>query len=191
MSPDDIAVAIDFGLLDAFQWVRSTSSNAGRRRRAVSLPRRISYGFTVRDTEEECVAFAGPGEYGGLFISMSTRYEDMDGFRVPKELRWHRYIPAPGIDVAQHYLLGSVQQFDRVMQLTTNASTGLLTETLLQEIQPMNFFRQTDYTPPLLPRNGRLVDRRAMEATVNALFALPTEEAHRFQSCHRPLLFGA
>ena len=184
MEPDDIAVASDFGLRDAFKLVRaglSTDSASSRPSLFLGVYRSNA---RIIVPERECVAFAGMGEHGRIFLSLSTRFEDVDGFRAPRELRYIVISHAPDIEVALDYLYGTAHRFHNGMQLVVNAAADMIQETLVQEIQdffPGAFFRQTEFTLPRLPRNGRIVDGALSGKVVNASFGLPPNERDRFE----------
>jgi len=92
------------------------------------------------------------------------------------------------VQAAVDYLYGTAHRFHHSMQLTVNASADMLQETLVQEMQDVppgsffegSFFRQTDFTVPRLPRNGRIAAGPLAAAVINASFGLPEKERDRF-----------
>jgi len=119
-----------------------------------------------------------------MFLSLSTRFEDMDGFRVPRELRYIVVSHAPDdMEIAFDYLYGTAHRFHQGMQLAVNAAADILQETLVQEMQdffPGSFFRQTEFNVPRLPRNGRAADGPLAGKVINASFGLPPNERNRW-----------
>lgn len=186
MEPDDIAVAIDFGLRDAFDLVRAGSVINAEVDQPLMYLAVYRANSRIIVPEGEFIAFVSVGEHGRVLLSLTTRYEDLDGFRVPRELRYIVVSQAPDVAIAVDYLYDIAQRFHQTMQLTVNAAADLLQETLVQEEQdvfpgvPGAFFRQTEFAVSRLPRNGRIAVGPLAARIIDASFGLPEAERDRF-----------
>ena len=178
MESDDIAVANNFGIRQALEHVRG----------GVSTQTSVFLGVYRANArmivpEGKCIAFSGLGEHGRLFLSLSTRFEDMDGFRVPRELRYVVISRARRMEEALDYLYDQAHIFARVLQLVVNAGADILQETFVQALQDgflASHYRQTEFNVPRLPWNGRTADETVASNVLNAAFGLPKDELPRW-----------
>jgi hypothetical protein len=178
MTENDVSVGKNYGLRDAMTLVRGHSPFS---KLYLGVYRAVS---RVVIPESRDLSFAAFGDLGRVFVNVKTRFTEMDGHRVPLELRYLTLSCAPDRQTALEYLYVTSSRFHTLLQLGTNAGADVIHETLVQEMpegSDLSWYRQTHFESPRLPQNGRAPDQDAIGKLINAAWGLPEDERDRVE----------
>jgi ribosomal protein L37E len=134
--------------------------------------------FAVPEGESIIYGFLGP--HGREFSVIQTRFDDVDGVHVPRELMIFCLAIAADRETAHPYLYQIASQVLAAGQLSANAGSTVLRETYFSEFpfgKWTRFYREVPFEDiPRFPLGGRILDREHTLHMASRIWGSPERE---------------
>jgi len=134
--------------------------------------------FVVPKDAAYIYGFMGP--YGREFTIIQTRYDEVDGINVPREIIYFCLALHESIETAAAYLHQIAAGVHSICQLSANAGSTIVRETLLTEFPFATWRRLSRKIPfdavPEFPLGGRVLDKNHTMALASKVWGSPIRE---------------